>query len=107
MPSGYLRIFMVLMLSAGCCAARAETIPVTIRSLVFSPGQTHAKVGDTIEWINMDIVAHTATARGGEWKEVVIAEHKSTGQVMSKAGTVEYYCRYHPNMHGTITVAPK
>ena len=97
---------VTLMLASGCCSARAETIPVTIKGLVFLPAQTHAKVGDTIEWINQDFVAHTATARSGDW-DVMIAANQSASQVLGKAGIVDYYCRFHPNMHGTITIGPK
>ena len=27
--------------------------------------------------------------------------------VLKKAGTIEYYCRYHPNMKGRIVTVPK
>jgi plastocyanin len=26
--------------------------------------------------------------------------------VLKKAGTVEYYCRFHPNMKAVLTIAP-
>jgi plastocyanin len=52
--------------------ANAATIQVTIDKLVFSPVEVKAKVGDTITWINMDIVAHTATARG-DWDVMIYA----------------------------------
>ena len=42
--------------------ANAATIQVTIDKLVFSPVEVKAKVGDTVTWINKDIVVHTATA---------------------------------------------
>jgi plastocyanin len=38
---------------------------VTIAKFVYSPAELIAKVGDTITWINRDIVAHTATVCGG------------------------------------------
>jgi len=25
---------------------------------------------------------------------------------LKKAGTIDYYCRFHPNMKATLTVAP-
>ena len=53
----------------------------------------------------MDIVAHTATARG-DW-DVMIEANKSARLVLKKAGIVEYYCRFHPNMKGRITITPK
>jgi plastocyanin len=84
--------------------ARADTITVTIEKLVFSPVDIKAKVGDTVEWVNKDILAHTATVKGG-W-DVMIPPKKSASLVLKKAGTVEYFCRFHPNMKGHITVSP-
>ena len=54
----------------------------------------------TIEWIN-----HPATARNGDW-DVTMPPNKTVTLVLKKAGTIEYYCRYHPNMKATLTVAP-
>ena len=85
-------------------SARAETIQIKIEKLTFVPSQVSAHVGDTIEWVNADFVAHTATARDGAW-DVMIAP-SATASVMVKAnGVVDYYCRFHPNMIGQITIA--
>ena len=83
----------------------AATIQITMENLVISPAEASAKVGDTIEWINKDIFAHTATARNGDW-DVTMPPKKTVTLVLKKAGTVEYYCRFHPNMKATLTVAP-
>lgn len=93
-------------MAIGCASARAETIPVTIKGFVFSPAEIHAQVGDTIQWTNQDFVAHTATARDGQW-DLTIQPKKSASQVLSRPGTVDYYCRFHPNMKGSIVVAQK
>jgi len=90
-----------LVLSAS--PAMAATIEVTIEKLVFSPASVEAKIGDTIEWVNKDAFAHTATVKGG-W-EVTIPP-KSTGKMTLKAaGAVDYFCRFHPNMKGHLDVA--
>ncbi|MDX8534255.1 cupredoxin family copper-binding protein [Mesorhizobium sp. VK25A] len=84
--------------------ALAATIEVTIDKMVFLPASVQAKVGDTIEWTNKDILAHTATVKGG-WDVTIPA--KSKGKVMLKAaGSVDYFCRFHPNMKGHVDVAP-
>ncbi|HET9175875.1 MAG TPA: cupredoxin family copper-binding protein [Pseudolabrys sp.] len=84
--------------------ARAETIQVTIDKLVFAPAEVSAKVGDTIEWINKDALVHTATARNGDWDVNIPASQR--GQIeLKKAGTVDYYCKLHPNMTGRVVVA--
>ena len=64
-----------------------------------------AKVGDTLELINKDILAHTATARNGDF-DVAMPPKKTVTYVLKKAGTVEYYCRFHPNMKAVLNVAP-
>lgn len=100
------RYWLVSMVVAACLAgasARAETVRVTIDRLVFSPAVVKAKVGDTIEWVNNDVLAHTATVKG-DW-DVTIPPKKSATLVIKKGGEVEYYCRFHPNMKARIDVA--
>jgi plastocyanin len=86
-------------------SAHAATIQITMENLVVSPLEANAKVGDTIELINKDILAHTATARNGDF-DVTMPPKKTVSYVLKKAGTVEYYCRFHPNMKATLTIAP-
>ena len=87
-------------------STHAATVEITIDNLVFSPAEATAKVGDTIVWINKDIFAHTATARNGDW-DIAQPPKKSVPLVLKKAGSVDYYCRHHPNMKGTIVVTPQ
>ena len=86
-------------------SADAATVQITMENLVISPAEASAKIGDTIEWINKDIFAHTATARNGDW-DVTMPPKKTVTSVLKKAGTVEYYCRFHPNMKATLIVVP-
>jgi plastocyanin len=44
-------------------SARAEIIQVKIEKLAFVPSQVTAHVGDTIEWVNADFVAHSDGTR--------------------------------------------
>jgi plastocyanin len=97
-------IVAVLMFGASV-SAHAATIQITMENLVVSPLEATAKVGDTIELINKDILAHTATARNGDF-DVMMPPKKTVTYVLKKAGTVEYYCRFHPNMKATLTIAP-
>ncbi|MGL3111655.1 cupredoxin domain-containing protein [Bradyrhizobium sp. BR 1432] len=96
--------FAVMVLSM-VVPARAATIQITMDNLVISPAEISAKVGDTVEWINKDIFAHTATATNGDF-DVPLLPKKSATFVVKKAGTVDYYCRYHPNMKATLKVEP-
>ena len=97
---------IVLALALGnSVSAHAATIQITMENLVISPAEAAAKVGDTIELINKDILAHTATARNGDF-DVTMPPKKTITYVLKKAGTVEYYCRFHPNMKALLNVAP-
>jgi plastocyanin len=86
-------------------SARAATVEITMENLVISPAELSAKVGDTVELVNKDIFAHTATARNGDF-DVTMPPKKTVTFVLKKAGTVEYYCRFHPNMKATLIIAP-
>ena len=85
--------------------AHAATIQITMTNLEMSPAEASVKIGDTIEWINKDVFAHTATARNGDF-DVNLPAKKSASFVVKKAGTVDYYCRFHPNMKATLKIAP-
>lgn len=106
MTSGRLSsIAMALVLAAMVVPAHAATIEITMENLVISPAEVSAKVGDTIAWINKDVFAHTATAKNGDF-DVTLPPKKSVTSVVKKAGTVDYYCRYHPNMKATLKIEP-
>ena len=101
----YLPVVTVLLFSAMAVPARPATIEITTTDLVFAPSEVSARVGDNIEWVNKDVFAHTATARNGDF-DVMIPPKKTVTYVLKKAGTVDYYCRFHPNMKGVLKIAP-
>ena|SRR5215468_10437734 len=108
MEPGRLRLIVALV---ACCAmavavpADAATIQIVMQNLDISPAEVSAKVGDTIEWTNKDIVAHTATARNGDF-DVALQANKTASFVLKKAGAVDYYCRFHPNMKASLKIEP-
>jgi plastocyanin len=94
-----------IMLVSTAVPARAATVQISMENLEISPAEVSAKVGDTIAWTNKDIFAHTATAKNGDF-DVSLPAKKSATFVVKKAGTVDYYCRYHPNMKATLKIEP-
>lgn len=99
------RTFLAAAALALTVPAQAATVQITIDKLVFAPAEVRAKVGDTVEWINKDVIAHSATARKGGW-DVLIGANKTVRLVLKNAGAVDYYCKFHPNMTGRLIVAP-
>ena len=98
-------IAALLSLAAMAVPAQAATIQIVMENLVILPAETSVKAGDIIEWINKDIFVHTATARNGDW-DVTMPPKKTVTLVLKKAGAIDYYCRFHPNMKATLTVGP-
>jgi plastocyanin len=97
-----------VMLAIGCGWSPASRAPARIEIVVdkiaFQQPEVHARVGDSVGWVNKDPVAHTSTSRKPAWD--VTVEPGTTGHVVLKeAGTFDYYCRLHPNMSGRLIVA--
>ena len=105
MPGRLSAIASAVLLVALAVPAHAATIEITMENLEVSPKDASAKVGDTIEWINKDVFAHTATAGNGDF-DVNLPAKKSGRFVLKKAGTIDYYCRFHPNMKATLKIEP-
>jgi plastocyanin len=98
------RTFGAALLIPWAGSANAAVIQIKIENLAFAPAQVSAQVGDTIEWTNADFVAHTATARDGAW-DVILPPNATRSVVLKTGGTIDYYCRLHPNMTGKIMVS--
>jgi plastocyanin len=81
------------------------TQAILMKGIGYQPRQVTVHVGDTLEWANQDIVAHTATAKDKSW-DVNVLPGKNGRTVMKAAGTFDYICRYHPNMTGEVIVEP-
>lgn len=75
---------------------------VEVRGFNFVPQSTVVSAGDTIVWINRDIVPHAITAEGGLWPPHVLQEGQSWEMVVEQGGTYPYFCLFHPQMRGLL-----
>jgi plastocyanin len=105
LPGRHVAIVAAVTLAVTAIPAHGATVQISMENLEISPAEASAKVGDTIEWINRDVLAHTATARNGDF-DMTMPPKKTVRLVLKKAGSVEYYCRYHPNMKATLKIEP-
>jgi len=64
------------------------------------------KVGDTITFVNHDTVIHSITARDKSF-DIRINPGQSGKLTLMTAGKIAFYCLFHPNMRGSMTVAAK
>jgi plastocyanin len=76
---------------------------VTIDGASFSPADLTVKAGDTVVWVNKDLLAHTATAKDGSFNSTVIPPGKSWRFVAKAKGDFPYTCSFHP-MNGRLIV---
>ena len=96
-------IVWVLLLLAAATAPSRHT--VEIRGMEFHPAVLTVAVGDTIVWINRDIVPHTAAASGRtKWDTGQLRQGEMGRYVARRAGVARYVCTFHPTMHGTLIV---
>ena len=73
----------------------------------FTPDPLVVRPGDTVTWINRDIVPHTVTAVDESWDTGEIAPG-SEGSIVVTAGlSADYFCRFHPSMKATLQIDPK
>ena len=76
-------IAALLALGATILPARAATIQITMQNMASSSAETAAKVGDTVELINKDVLVHSATARNGDF-DVTMPAKKSVTMVLKE-----------------------
>jgi len=84
---------------------KPRELVVEIDKLRFVPQRLEARIGDTVTWINHDLVAHTTTARNGQSDSGKIEKAKSATLAVTSEMSGEYFCRFHPAMKGELTVS--
>lgn len=75
---------------------------IVIDQMQYGPMPTGVRAGDIIEWTNHDIFEHSATARDGHFD--VDLKPGASGRITATAGTLEFFCKFHPTMTGTMVV---
>lgn len=90
------------------CAPESKTRPalqqVIIREMRYEPASMTVAIGDTVAWINRDLVPHTATAQSREWDSGSIEAGASWRTIVRTRGPLPYACVYHPGMQATLLV---
>lgn len=87
---------------SGARQSKSTEHRVEIVGAAFTPAQLTLSVGDSITWINLDIVPHTATAVDGSWDTDLLKPNERRRIVYHRAGAQAYFCRLHPTMIGSI-----
>ena len=98
----------ILFLPAGDVAGAANAAPrvhtVLIEGMRFQPEGLTVALGDTVVWINRDMVPHTATSASARFDSNEIAPGKTWSHVVRTTGEFSYVCTYHPLMKAVLRV---
>jgi plastocyanin len=93
--------------TAGLTAGRRpepKTHTVTIEGMRFQPERLTVARGDTIVWVNKDLVPHTATSERGRFDSQAIQTEESWNFMATQEGEFPYVCTFHPTMKAVLNV---
>jgi len=99
----YIYLIFILCVAAGCSSApqKPKGFTVEIKDMKFVPENITVGKGDTIIWINRDLMAHDVTEEASKaWTSGPIAAGESWK--MAVAEEANYYCSIHVVMKGKI-----
>jgi len=92
-----------LFVSCSSTPEKPQVYTVEIKDMKFVPDDITVKRGDTIIWINRDMMAHDVTEEGEKlWSSSVIAPESSWKTEIT--GAANYFCSIHVVMKGKIRV---
>ena len=92
----------------GIAACQPDSRPVrhdvVMQELRFQPVDLAVGTGDTITWVNRDIVPHTTVAQDSTWDSGNVPAESSFVLVAERPGSYSYACAYHPAMVARLVV---
>jgi plastocyanin len=106
-------LILFVFISVAACSTSEERVKankketkvytVVIQQMKFTPAEIGVNEGDTVIWINRDIVDHNVTEeKNKEWSSSTLAPGKSWNMIVKK--DADYLCTIHPVMKGKLTV---
>jgi plastocyanin len=102
----------LLMIAAVCSlgvagyafAAGLATKNVNIRSTGFAPRNVTINGGDTVQWKNLDTVAHQVVANNGSFASGQLARNGVYAKRLDTPGLYNYHDGLHPTLKGSVRV---
>ena len=83
---------------------KPKTHTVTMENMRFQPQSLTVARGDTVVWVNKDLVPHTATSRDGVFDSKAIQAETTWSFTARQKGEFAYICAFHPTMTATLLV---
>jgi plastocyanin len=118
-PRTLVALLGLVLFAAGCGGSTTATtsptnpegtnppnlLTVTIKNGVYSPSPIAVKTGQSVNWLNSDSFAHTATDSGVfDTGSIAPTSAADVPVLFTTAGTYTFHCALHANETGTIVV---
>lgn len=99
---------VALVVACGAAAASSNTtrLEISMRGNSYGPRRAEVTLGDTVIWVNRDIVRHDA-GKAGLFDSGELKGGERYQWVPADTGLVEYRCSIHQRMRGEVRVLPK
>lgn len=101
-------IMLMLIVAFVSSGAKSEATGVrhriNIQHFKFAPANLVVEPGDTVVWVNLDIVPHTITATDNSWDSQTLQTNDVWELRITEKMTGAYFCRFHPAMVGLVQV---
>jgi plastocyanin len=88
--------------SSTATPAPKPSATVLMQGLKFAPRRVTIRKGQTVEWIDKDLVDHSVIANGIESPD--FAQGESWSHTFARVGVFRYHDGLHPDMKGTVVV---
>ncbi len=83
----------------------AQATPeISLAGRAFTPATIEITVGQQVTWVNDDDSEHTVSASDGSFDSGTLNEGASFSYTFETAGEFPYFCAFHPDMQGVVTV---
>ncbi|MEO1536627.1 MAG: cupredoxin domain-containing protein [Pseudomonadota bacterium] len=78
---------------------------IEITGFAFQPEALEMQSGDKVMFVNLDGAPHTATDEDGAFDTGTLNKGEERTIVIEKAGTYNFFCKFHPGMRGRIVAS--
>ena len=94
-----------LVVLHGCGGRQAgRTHRIEITGMAYAPTELTVAAGDTVVWVNRDIVPHTVTAEGHQFDSGSLSPSAEWSWLVRDRGRIAYACTFHPVMKAVLIV---
>lgn len=77
---------------------------IDIQRFTFVPAHLAVAAGDTVVWVNRDLVSHALVAQEGGWRSSSLETDGTWELRVTEKTSGTYFCPYHPTMRGRVDV---